>query len=156
MITDKGIGRGIGQSPWCPFPDDKMLGAFKGLLEKWPTCPLCGGRYGFLDYSGYPITLRKDIRINCLNNTHFHAEIEHNARRDNRGEVFIKKRAMFSLRPEGYNVQWTSNYPNKIHVSFSVGRFETKVLRLNFGSIDKWLIPEAQLKENLDKYRILI
>jgi len=142
-------------SPWSSFPDDKMLDAFKGLLERWPGCPLCGGKYGFLDYSGPPITLDKDLRIHCLKNRHFHAEVEHKPRKG-KDQIYVKKRAMFSLHPKDYNVQWSSNYANKVFVTFPTSKFESKVLKLNFGEIDKWFVPEDQLCESLEKYRVLV
>lgn len=142
-------------SPWASFADDKMLDAFKGLLERWPGCPLCGGRYGFMDYSGPPITLDKDMRIHCLKGNHFHAEIEHKPRKA-KDQIYVKKRAMFTLRPGDYSIQWSSNYANKVFVNFLTSKFESKTLKLNFGEIDRWFLPEAELCESLNKYRVLL
>lgn len=145
-------------TPWDAFPDDRMLKAFAGFLEKWPKCPLCGGRYGFADHSGLPMTMNKDFRIHCLGSPrgHFHAEIIHKARKG-KDQVYISKRANFSLYISDYHIHWNSPYPDKVSVSFFDGRkFETKRLKLNFGSIDRWFRPEAEIKEYIDRLRILL
>lgn len=155
MIIDSKKPR-LPSSPLSPFADDQMIKAFAGLLEKWPNCPLCGGRFGFTDYSGLPITMNKDFRVACLKNKHFSATVKHTASTF-KNEKYIKKKATFTINlTGGYYIVWESTKPDKVGISFPTGKFDFRFLEINFGTLDKWFLPEQQLKESLDRYRILL
>lgn len=152
-------------SDWQAYPDDQSVKYFKDLLSSHPVCPICGGEYAYNNTSHMGKHKYK-YDICCMNSakewiTDFHCTFTRSIE-NTRGHRFIRKYASFSINTRCYEIWWHSKLPKRVRLTLfdektkSYARRVVKTLYINFGSIEKWFIPQKDLDEVVSKYRILM